>query len=72
MCEGAGGKRDVAPLARRSIKGLGSMMGKDSCLQYQSEADAVKVTPARLPIRRRICLLACSPLPIVVFSDIKQ
>jgi len=40
----SGGKRDVAPLARRAIKGLATMLTKDSCLHYQSEADAVKVS----------------------------
>ena len=38
-----GGKRDVAPLARRAIKGLASMLSRDRCLQYQSEKDALKV-----------------------------
>ncbi|KAL3161917.1 hypothetical protein ABBQ38_009002 [Trebouxia sp. C0009 RCD-2024] len=37
-----GGKKDVAPLARRAIKGLAAMLTKDRCLQYQSEADALK------------------------------
>ncbi len=39
-----GGKRDVAPLARRAIKGLAAMLTRDRCLQYQSEADAVSVS----------------------------
>jgi len=41
MC--TGGKKDVAPLARRAIKGLAAMLTKDRCLQYQSETDALKV-----------------------------
>jgi hypothetical protein len=40
----SGGKKGVAPLARRAIKGLATMLTTDSCLHYQSEADAVKVS----------------------------
>ncbi len=40
----SGGKRDVAPLARRAIKGLATMLTQHTCLHYQSEADAVKVS----------------------------
>lgn len=49
-----GGKKDVAPLARRAIKGLASMLTKDRCLQYQSESDALKV---------HICPLNAPPAP---------
>ena len=40
-----GGKKEVAPLARRAIKGLANMLTKGCCLQHQSEADALKVSP---------------------------
>ena len=42
----------MAGLARRAIKGLGTLLTQHGCLQYQSEADAAKVschyTPALL------------------------
>lgn len=55
----AGEKRDIAPVARRAIKGLAALMTDDCCLQYQSEADSVRV---RIPEMKSMMVLHSIPL----------